>query len=320
MDLIRASLVSKVDQFVSEVLQNAGTSTGAKLQIEARIVDDGAGDEACSQPWTCVLEDVSLSDLRQSPNPATAGDGIHHIFNQQSPPCSQPYYAGEKYDRGTRTRRSTLEPCTPNSGGADAEEDEDEDEDGHRTVQHLPRRKMVGGLRLGHSSSISCNLTPPRTPTPPTTRQFESDQRHFSKRRKLDKEGPAKLQRSTVDKLIEGIWEQIHKPHTLALGPELGEALQSIVDRVGEASAGPTTTPTDFGNASRWCRQISCGSRTARALEVIIQAHWVDCYDARLVAFREERPDLRLHEHKKMVMSEACALFAWSEKDLRNRM
>jgi hypothetical protein len=286
------------------------------LQIEARIVDDDTGDEACSQPWTCVLEDVSLNDLRHSPNPAAAGHGSQHISNQRSLGFSEQHPAEEEHNRSTRPRRSTLESCTPDSGGADDEEDEDEQGD----AQHVSRRKMVGGLRLGHTSGISCNLTPPRTPTPPTTRQFESEQRHFPKRRKLGKEGPAQLQRSTVDKLIEGIWEQIHKPRTLALGPELGEALQSIADRVGEGSARPTTTSIDFGNASRYCRQITCGSRTARALEVIIQAHWVNCYDARLEALREERPELRPHEHKKMVLSEACALFAWSEKDLRNRM
>lgn len=309
MDLIRASLVAKIEQFVSEALQNVGTSTGAKLQIEARIVDDSAGDQVCSQPLTCVLEDVSLCDLRHSPHSAIAGHGTDHVSCQRIPPSPGRHFAGEICNRGTRTRGSMLKPCTPNSGGAD-----------HEAGQHLSRRKLVGGLRLGHSSRNSCNLTPPRTPTPPTIHQFESDQRHFPKRRKLDKDGPAKLQRSTVDKLIGGIWEQIHKPRTLALGPELGEALTSIADRVGNASSGLTTTSTDFGNASRYCRQITCGSRTARALEVMIQAHWVDCYDARLAALREERPDLRPNDHKKMVMSEACALFAWSEKELRNRM
>jgi hypothetical protein len=309
MDRIRASLLAKIEQFVSQALQNASTSHGAKLQIEARIVDDDAGDQVCSQPWTCLLEHVSLHDLRDSPQSVMAGHGTGHVSSQAIPPIPERHFAGD--NRGT---------SPPHSGAAENEEDEDKDKDEAGVGQHLSRRKMVGGLRLGHSSSNACNPTPPRTPTPPTIRQCESDQRHFPKRRKLEKDGPAKLQRSTVDKLIEGIWEQIHKPHTLALGPELGEAMQSIADRVGEASSGPATNSTDFGNASRSCRQITRGSCTARALEVIIQAHWVDCYDARLAALREERPDLRLHDHKKMVMSEACALFAWSEKDLRNRM
>ena len=35
---------------------------------------------------------------------------------------------------------------------------------------------------------------------------------------------------------------------------------------------------------------------------------------------KEQRPELRPHEHKKLVMMEACSNFEWSEKDLRNRM
>lgn len=311
MDLIRNSLMSKIDQFVSEALQNTSTSTGAKLQIEARIVDDG--DEACSQPpRRCVLGDISLEDLKHSPKPATAGDANHHLSKQRSLPFPEQYPAGEKFNSGASTQRFTLEARTPGNGDADEGENE--------AAQQLPRRKMVGGLCLGHSSGNSRNLTPPRTPTPTTTRQLESDERHFPKRRKLGKKGPAKLQRSTIDKLIEGIWEQIHKPRTLALGPELGVALQSIAERVGEGSGGTSTTSLDFGTVSRCCRQITCGSRTARALEVIIQAYWVESYEARLAALREERPDMRPYEHKKMVLSEACTLFAWSEKELRNRM
>ena len=313
MDIVRDNLMSKLEQFVAQVLENASTSTGAQVQIEAIIVGNESGDGA-SQPRRRVLKTISLDDLQyslaHSARRIAGGDNNHRVSNPQSLSNPERHPTGE-FSSPTKTQRPALEPHAP--------DDQDVNEDGGGVARRTSRRKMVGGLRLGHSGS-SCNLTPPRTPTPPNTRQLETDERHFPKRRKLDKEGPAKLQKSTVDKLIEGIWEQIHKPRTLALGPELNAALQTIAERIGAGSNVAAAASADFGNASRCCRQITCGSRTARALEVIIQAHWIDCYDARIAALGEERPDLRVQEHKKMVLTEACTLFSWSEKELRNRM
>jgi hypothetical protein len=208
------------------------------------------------------------------------------------------------------TQESTPELRLPDNGFGDEAENEG--------AQQTSRRKMVGGLRLGQSGP-PCNLTPPRTPTPPSTRQLESDERNFPKRRKIDRGGPAKLQQSTVERLIESIWEQIHRPWTLALGPELSEAFEAVMEGLSDGSNGVSTS-SNFGNVSRYCRQITCGSRTTRALEVIIQAHWIDCFDARVAALADKRPDLRPPGHKKMVLTEACIVFSWSEKELRNRM
>jgi hypothetical protein len=78
--------------------------------------------------------------------------------------------------------------------------------------------------------------------------------------------------------------------------------------------------PADFDLTTHTCRQITEGARTGKALEVIMQAHWVDSFDAQLATLAESRTDLRPSEQKKATMAKACELFNWSEKELRNRM
>ena len=306
MEVIREKLMSKLDQLISQALQSASTRAGAQLQIEAIIVGHKSGEEAWSEHQRHLLQTISLDELEPSTlrftRPVTAEKSDLVVFNPQPPSCpEQPL--------SHRSNLALLESPAVEDGDKDTEEDEDD------SAQQTSRRKMFGGLRLGPA----CNVTPPRTPTPPSARQLESDKRNYPKRRKLDGDGPAKLQQSTVDKLIECIWQQIHETRTLSLGPEVGEVLQTIAARLHNGANG-TGASTDFGNASRCWRHISCGSRTARALEVIAQAHWVDCYDVRLAALAEERPDLRPQAHKKMILAEACTIFSWSEKELRNRM
>lgn len=162
----------------------------------------------------------------------------------------------------------------------------------------------MGGLRLGGN-------TPQREPSPSGTRQLASDQRNFPKRRRID-DGPAKLQPSTIDKLIEGIWEQIHTPNILVVPPDISDIIKPLRPAANLS--------LDFTDVSRRCRILTGISRTARSIEVMMQAHWIDCFHSRIDALKESRPDLRPHEHKKLVMTEACATFEWSEKDLRNRM
>ena len=97
--------------------------------------------------------------------------------------------------------------------------------------------------------------------------------------------------------------------------------ISQLATTLGEASgAQGLSLAHDFACVSERCRVLTGVSRTARAVEVMYQAHWVDCYDAKVELVKEQRPELRLFEQKRIVMSEACASFEWSEKDLRNRM
>lgn len=71
------------------------------------------------------------------------------------------------------------------------------------------------------------------------------------------------------------------------------------------------------GRMSILTRKISQTSRNCRSLEVIVQAHWVQCFDDRVADLaRETTPD----KAKKKAIAEACINFQWSEKELRNKM
>jgi hypothetical protein len=84
-------------------------------------------------------------------------------------------------------------------------------------MRALARRKAVGGLHLAIHRSDGFGPTPPRSPSPLSSRQIQPDRRNFPKHKKQDPEGPRRLQPSTLDKLITGIWEQLHNPPFLLL-------------------------------------------------------------------------------------------------------
>ncbi|KAI9871502.1 MAG: hypothetical protein M1823_008428, partial [Watsoniomyces obsoletus] len=106
-------------------------------------------------------------------------------------------------------------------------------------------------------------------------------------------------ERMAVDKLIEAIWEQIHKLNLLLVPEDISKTF---------ANADGSRTP-DFADTSRRCRILTCVSRTSRSIEVMMQVHWVDCHYTRIDALKGQRPDRRPPEHKKMVMAEACTNF-----------
>jgi hypothetical protein len=69
----------------------------------------------------------------------------------------------------------------------------------------VKRRKMVGCLRLARSTPITRSTSPEQVPS---CRRLTSDARHFPKRNPPKRVG--KLEISPFERLIIGIWEQIH--------------------------------------------------------------------------------------------------------------
>jgi hypothetical protein len=57
-----------------------------------------------------------------------------------------------------------------------------------------------------------------------------------------------------------------------------------------------------------------------RAMEMIVQAYWIECYEKRISVIGQENPHLPPTEIRMMALREACAVLNWKEKDLRNRM
>jgi len=75
-----------------------------------------------------------------------------------------------------------------------------------------------------------------------------------------------------------------------------------------------------FSQINAVCLKASTLSKSARALEVIVQAHWMDCYYARIKIIAEENPRLSPTEAKMAGLGEACSALGWTQKELRNRM
>lgn len=128
---------------------------------------------------------------------------------------------------------------------------------------------------------------------------------------------------SSLQKLIDGIWASIYKDDRMDPA-EIIEQWQAI-----EASGQPkllTDNNQDvttrrklgaFGRMNILTRKISQTTRTARSLEVVVQAHWIQCFDDRVAELSES---LTREAAKKSAIAEACADFKWSEKELRNKM
>lgn len=61
-------------------------------------------------------------------------------------------------------------------------------------------------------------------------------------------------------------------------------------------------------------------SQSSRALEMIVQAYWVECYESRISSICLENPTFSATQARMAVLKEACNALGWQEKDLRNRM
>lgn len=75
-----------------------------------------------------------------------------------------------------------------------------------------------------------------------------------------------------------------------------------------------------FRAVNTLCLKYYNQSQSSRALEMIVQAYWIECYEARIAVLRLENPNLSAMEIRMMGLREACAVLNWKEKDLRNRM
>lgn len=214
-------------------------------------------------------------------------------------------------------------PSTPNSELA-----VDTTSDRSRSV--VGQRRNRGGLRPVRSDSLVAE------PEEETQRRIHSDDK-FPKRRKKQPIGHF-LQPSTLDKLIGGIWEQIHG--SLNLDPQsLYEQLQLQAlnhDDSDKSNASGSLAPVSSGstavvdrnvfsngNFSRnnmFCRQVTQASRACRSLEVIVQARWIEHFDAYVDSWAAANPTVSRTKYNKAVIMKACADFSWSEKELRNKM
>ncbi|EPS31287.1 hypothetical protein PDE_06242 [Penicillium oxalicum 114-2] len=190
---------------------------------------------------------------------------------------------------------------------------------------HSPRRKTVSGLRPS-VSSIPLARTEPSVAdsdsndeddpnshgvlNQPIVRQLHSARFPQRQNPTTGTEAPT-LQPSSIDKLICGIWRQVHSPTTLSV---------SFPDRRPGISLSTGVSQEVFRAISGLCKEYYNQSRSSRALEMVVQAHWVECYEARIASIALEHPSCTKTEARIMALKEACNTLAWQEKELRNRL
>ncbi|KAG2420915.1 hypothetical protein HFD88_000529 [Aspergillus terreus] len=186
------------------------------------------------------------------------------------------------------------------------------------------RRKTVGGLRLAPTSNAStASETESNSDEQSSTaaadassrkssiRQVHSDTR-FPQRKKPGHDSAAPvLEPTSTDKLIAGIWRQVFSPVRLNRVPSVIEPTVDIRTGVSDEV---------FRAVNTLCLKYYNQSQSSRALEMIVQAYWIECYQARIAVIRLEKPHLSTTEARMVALKEACATLNWKEKDLRNRV
>lgn len=310
MDMLRGRLINKIDDILAQIVSQE-TPLNSQLQIEANLV---LPQDSTGLTRRVVLDSIDIDDLR------------HQVASHSgSPLTGTPYHAQRAFNmsHGLPSPMNTItSESTPYPPVEHTMLDAPHPAPANTLLSSQPVLPDTGSNANNFYPILPAEVeqTPPTTPPVGGGRQVEGDDRTFPKRRKQDNANSHKMEQSTIDKLIEGIWEQIHNPKSLAMGDDLKETMQWVLEKMSGQTSRFATTNLEFSNATKCCRQITTSSRTARAFEVIVQAHWIDCYNARLAALREDRAELRPQEHKKIVLTEACTSFSWSEKELRNRM
>ncbi|CAO2653135.1 Nn.00g025460.m01.CDS01 [Neocucurbitaria sp. VM-36] len=192
-------------------------------------------------------------------------------------------------------------------------------------MPHTSRRKGTGGLRISQNQSIREDLSEHQ-------RQMQIDSRNFPKRKKIVSDKFV-FQPSTLDKLIIGIWEQVHGSIDLdpkAIFEQFQIAPIDSTDLVYHAQAdmlGKDVLSTaanarhhSFSQMNVFCRKVTQASRVCRSIEMIVQARWTELFEVQVQLRIVTMPEQSATKHRKAVFMEACQDFGWSEKELRNKM
>ncbi|KAG9231670.1 hypothetical protein BJ875DRAFT_110849 [Amylocarpus encephaloides] len=185
----------------------------------------------------------------------------------------------------------------------------------HDSGSHLyKRRKTTGGLRVRQVSTVerSDNYVTPASTGSSTARQLQTKSREFPQRKKKNDEGVHHLQPSSIEKFVAGVWKQMFS--SVELTPV------SLDNPYDATIVGSGCNIEAFRAINSLCLRVTRMSRCSRALETIIQAHWVDCFEARVKAIGVEQPFLSNTETKMAALREACTVLQWSEKELRNKL
>ncbi|CZT08193.1 related to THI3-positive regulation factor of thiamin metabolism [Rhynchosporium agropyri] len=262
--------------------------------------------EICIEPQISGdTEDVQAPPVHMGSITVNVGELRNDITTNQSCNVVSPMPARGSVDRDNLTTPSTAL-SQPSRSDTSPVAFDTLSNDFHSSSHSRKRRKTAGALRVTEHQE-------PFTPAGSSTaRQLQTKPRDFPQRKKKNEDGIHLLQPSSVERFIAGIWKQVFS--SVEITPmSLGDV--SSINSVG--SGGSIET---FRKINSLCLRITKMTKSSRALETIIQAHWVDCFEARIKNIGFEKPFLSGTETKMSALREACGILNWSEKELRNRL
>ncbi|PGH11479.1 hypothetical protein AJ79_04854 [Helicocarpus griseus UAMH5409] len=195
-------------------------------------------------------------------------------------------------------------PLTPESS-SHPESDEDDSRKRRKVVGGLRLRSAIGPIVPSTCVSTHCNGSgnvSDKARSKISSRQVCSANRFPQRKPPQEPVIPA-LEPTSGEKLISGIWRQIFSG-----AQDSTINVHGIVDR------------ETFRTINAICLKYSSLSQSARVVEMIVQAYWVECYEARITALKLERPSKSTTEVRMDAVKEACSIFQWKEKELRNKL
>ncbi|KAF1938567.1 DEAD-domain-containing protein [Clathrospora elynae] len=270
------------------------------IRFEAFLEDAGPNNAAIPRSERIASRTVDLADM-MTPAP-TRSPTVDHQDTDITSSTTESHVQGDPYPPG-----------------------EQSDSSESRLAEN--HRKGTGGLRVSQNY-IQEDLSE-------NQRQMQVDSRSFPKRKKLASDKFV-FQPSTLDKLIIGIWEQVHGSIILdpkAIFEQFQVALPtgSNTDVIRQAqadgtaitvlsTAGANKICNSFSQMNVFCRKVTQASRVCRSIEMIVQARWSELFEDQVQYRVQTYPQLSTTKHRKAVFMEACQDFGWSEKELRNKM
>ena len=129
---------------------------------------------------------------------------------------------------------------------------------------------------------------------------------------------------AALNKLVGGIWQALFSDAKLDPS-DFFQAGQEIADSADLRLLGSVENDADntiatrslFSRINLIARKVSQTSKACRAIEISVQARWVQCFDDHVESLSSTMsPDVA----RKRAMAEACSDFGWSDKELRNKM
>ncbi|KAI1438321.1 hypothetical protein GGR50DRAFT_488487 [Xylaria sp. CBS 124048] len=291
------------------------------VSIEAQFQDQSTDDEShakrqSSLPGLTISQVIDLTRFI-TPRSSTAlededvrgsNNGSHNSV--QTPgviiPSSRGHHRAGSHDR------------------LDHDPDEDDTNDDGNTLDDedygISSRMAISGLRPSRCDVAVIEDN--------TQRHMQVRNDNFPKRRKAEAVGYT-MKPSTLDKLITGIWEQLYSGMSIdpveimgqfttpsLLGDVSGQ--EKSISQIGSVNS--PLSDRQFNDTTVFCRKVTQASRTCRSIEVIVQARWIEHFDAYVEHLSMTDPKTSITRHRKTALVEASGSFGWSEKELRNKM